>query len=179
MTAPEQNGKRRSGQPADHGPRSIRSSLDELCAKESVDQTVIQGKREVDAFRDGDPAGPRDDSLVLAPNGKNAGLAGINDCFEAVSAAPTDVGKRERNRCQISLQQPAHTGATDGLVPRERDFINRFAREIAQHRDHDPIGKGDHETDVDARHTEPAAASVVFMPTIEDTGMREHRLGQR
>ena len=99
-----------------------------MCANDSVDQAVIQGKREGDAFRDHDPVGSRYDPLMLASDSENARLAGINDRFEAVDAAPADVGKRERNRRQIGLQQPTQTGAPDGGLPRLRDFINRLAR---------------------------------------------------
>jgi hypothetical protein len=99
-----------------------------LCANDTVDQAVIQGKREVDAFRDDNPTGPRDDSLVLASDSENARLAGIYNRFEAVGAVPADVRQRERNRRQIGLQQPTQTGAPDGVLPRLCDFINRSAR---------------------------------------------------
>jgi hypothetical protein len=74
-----------------------------LGAKESVEYAVIEREREVDASRDGDPAGPRDNALILTSDSKDARLAGIDDRFESVGAAPAKVGNRERDWRKIGL----------------------------------------------------------------------------
>ncbi len=52
---------------------------------------MIEREGEVDACRDGDAARPRNNPLMLASDGEDARLTGVDDRFEAVGAAQRQV----------------------------------------------------------------------------------------
>ena len=57
-----------------------------------VDDSMIEGQREVDAFRNRNAATSGDNPLMLTPDGEDARLPRVDDRLESVSAATAEVG---------------------------------------------------------------------------------------
>ena len=103
-------------------------------------------------------------------------MSGVDDRLKTVGAAPADVGKREGDWRVISLQQSARTGALDCVVTCLHNLMDRFARKHAQHWNHDAVGYGDDEANIDVRGAYSPGAAIFLMPTIENAGMPGKRV---
>ena len=110
---------------------ALRESFQKLSALDPVDKTMIDGEGEAYAQSGRDDSRAGNNPLMLPADSQNAGLAGIDDRFESVSAGPADVGEREGNWRVVCLGKPARTSALHGGVTRLSDFFERLAAKVS------------------------------------------------